>query len=78
MRFNALSGSTFARCVDDLERFVIEQGEPWFKRFSSIWNLLYRWDSPLKSDEKKLLRKARSGQATEANVAASLKMLGIK
>jgi hypothetical protein len=78
LRFNAISGSTFARCADDLERFVIEQGEPWFKRFSSMWNLLYRWDSPLKNDEKRLLRKARAGHASKANVAVSLNILGIK
>ena len=31
MRFNAKSGSTYERCIDDLEKFVIEMGEPWFK-----------------------------------------------
>jgi len=30
LRFNAKSGSTFDRCLDDLERFVINVGEPWF------------------------------------------------
>jgi hypothetical protein len=78
LRFNARSGDTFSRCVDDHERFVIEQGEPYFKRFSSIWNLLYRWDSPLDWNLKKLLRKARSGQAAQENVIISLNILGLK
>jgi len=30
LRFNAKSGSTYDRCIDDLFRFVIEFGEPWF------------------------------------------------
>ncbi len=29
-RFNAKSGSTYERCLDDLERFVKEVCEPWF------------------------------------------------
>ena len=32
MRFNAKSGSTYNRCVDDLEKFVINEGEGWFKK----------------------------------------------
>ena len=30
LRFNAKSGSTFDRCIDDLVRFVEEVGEPWY------------------------------------------------
>ena len=31
LRFNAKSGSAYERCIDDIERFVQEAGEPWFK-----------------------------------------------
>ena len=31
-RFNAKSGSTYERCIDDLIRFVEETSEPWFKQ----------------------------------------------
>jgi hypothetical protein len=31
-RFNAKSGSTYERCIDDLVRFVVEIGETWFKK----------------------------------------------
>ncbi|MBI5263637.1 MAG: hypothetical protein HY852_17650 [Bradyrhizobium sp.] len=30
LRFNAETGSTYERCMDDLVRFVVEDGEPWF------------------------------------------------
>lgn len=30
LRFNAKSGSTYDRCIDDLIRFVKEVGEPWY------------------------------------------------
>lgn len=29
-RFNAQSGSTYDRCIDELELFMREVGEPWF------------------------------------------------
>jgi hypothetical protein len=31
LRFNAETGSTYERCVDDIEKFIIEFGEPWYK-----------------------------------------------
>jgi hypothetical protein len=78
MRFNALSGSTYTRCMNDLERFVLEQGEPWFKRFTPPEKLLRMWGSPLKPETKKLLRAAFSGTSNKENVAASLWMLGLR
>lgn len=77
LRFNARSGSTFERCMDDLVRFVTEQGEPWFKRFDTIDALLNLRDSPLKDHKKDLLRTAQSGHPDAANLVASLKILGI-
>lgn len=35
-RFNAKSGSTYERCLDDLLRFIGDVGEPWFKGHSSV------------------------------------------
>ena len=35
LRFNAKSGSTYERCIDDLEKFVLEMGEPWYSKFES-------------------------------------------
>jgi len=77
LRFNAETGSTFDRCVDDLARFVVEQGEPWFQRWSSI-DALLQSDSPLRPPEREFLRSAEKGQESAERVAVSLKILGIK
>ena len=77
LRFNAETGSTYDRCIDDLARFVVEQGEPWFRQWSST-DALLQSDSPLKPQDKDSLRAARDGQASAERIAASLKILGIK
>jgi hypothetical protein len=78
LRFNAKSGDTYDRCIDDLERFVAEQGEPWFLRFHSTDNLLEKADSPLKAPDKQLLAEAIAGKTNRENEANSYKLLGIK
>jgi hypothetical protein len=78
LRFNAETGSTFDRCVNDLDRFVAEHGEPWFQKFHSIDALLQLPDSPLKPQEKKFLLAAKDGEVNASHVAASLKIFGIK
>ena len=78
LRFNAQTDSTFERCVDDLVRFVAEQGEPWFQRFSGVEGLLELPDSPLNAEQKALLQAAQAGHSNPNNVAKSLKILGIK
>jgi hypothetical protein len=77
-RFNAQTGSTFQRCIDDLTRFMKFEGEPWFQRFASDEQLLNAPDSPLRIQDKDCLRAAMTGLADPARVAASLKLLGIK
>lgn len=78
LRFNAQTDSTYNRCLDDLVRFVAEQGEPWFQEFHSVEGLLQKPHSPLHMAEKLCLSAAESGNVNALNVAASLKMLGIK
>jgi hypothetical protein len=78
LRFNAQTGSTFERCVDDLVRFVQEEGEPWFQRFANMTELLDSADSPLCSRDRELLKAALAGQGSPENEAASRKILGIK
>jgi hypothetical protein len=77
-RFNAQTGSTYARCVDDLARYVVHEGEPWFLRFRDPHALLASADSPLRQPEKERLRAAVDGQGDSHVVALSLKLLGIK
>jgi hypothetical protein len=78
LRFNAQTGSTFERCVDDLVRFVGEQGEPWFRRFTNMTDLMQSGDSPLRSQERELLKAALAGRGSPENAAASRKILGIR
>jgi hypothetical protein len=77
-RFNAQTGSTYDRCVDDLARYVVHEGEPWFLRFREPEALLARDDSPLRQPEKERLRAAVGGQADADAMALSLKLLGMK
>jgi hypothetical protein len=77
LRFNAETGSTYDRCVDDLARFVVEQGEPWFQKWREIEALLQS-NSPLGAKQKDFLSAAQRGQASADRIAASLKILGIK
>jgi hypothetical protein len=77
LRFNAETGSTYDRCVDDLARFVVERGESWFERWSSV-DALLQSDSPLRPQDREFLCAARDGQGSAERVAASLKILGIK
>ena len=78
LRFNAKSGDTHDRCLNDLVRFVVEQGEPWFHQFHLADNLLRLPDSPLKPPEKQFLAEAIAGNTNPENEANSLKLLGIK
>ncbi len=78
LRFNAATGSTFDRCVHDLVRFFNEQGLPWFRQFEDTASLIERADSPLGAEAKSLLFNAINGQEKPENVAASLKLFGIK
>jgi hypothetical protein len=78
LRFNASTGSTFDRCVQDLVRFLNEQGEPWFERFAATNSLIDSAESPLTAPAKAQLFDAINGRANSENIAASLKILGIK
>jgi hypothetical protein len=78
LRFNAQTGSTYERCVGDLARFVVEQGEPWFVRFRNPDALLNFQDSPLRQAEKDRLIAAVGGHSDAGAVGQSLKLLGIK
>jgi hypothetical protein len=77
-RFNAQTGSTYDRCINDLERYVEQEGEPWFTRFRDPEALLSFEDSPLREPEKARLREAIGASPEFAAMSRSLKLLGIK
>jgi hypothetical protein len=78
LRFNAETGSTYERCVDDLALLVVEQGEPWFQRFRSVEALLQSPDSPLRPQDRESLLAAHEGRGSADRLSASLKIFGIK
>ena len=78
LRFNAKSESTYDRCVDDLARFVVEQGEPWFNLFRDPKRLAEDTDSPLQPEACAFLTAALRGSIDPENIAKSRKILGIK
>jgi hypothetical protein len=77
LRFNASTGSTYDRCVEDLVRFLVELGEPWFQQFNDTECLLRRIDSPLDTRARNALREAVAGHAKSENLVESRKLLGI-
>ena len=78
LRFNAKSGSTYDRCIDDLTRFVTEQGETWFQRFRDTDALINSPATPLRPDSIAHLETALRGDSDHGHIAKSKKVLGIK
>lgn len=78
LRFNAKTDSTYERCVDDLERFVVDEGEPWFEEFSDPQRLLSDDASPLRPKRRELLAAAMRGESVPENLALSRKLLGLR
>lgn len=78
LRFNARSGSTYERCIDDLVRFLEDVGGPWFRTYASGENLLKLPDAELPPATKALLEEALSGRARQENVAETLRGLGLQ
>ena len=74
LRFNARTGDSFERCVADLDRFVVQEAEPWFRRFRSTSALLTDPESPLRDNERRALSAAVEGSVS----STSLKELGLE
>ncbi len=77
LRFNARSGSTYERCIEDLVRFLEEEGEPWFRTYASGAELLKLPEGRLQPATRALLEEAMSGHASPENVAETLRSLGL-
>ena len=78
LRFNAQSGSTFDRCIQDLVKLLIQEGEPWFRRFRPLDSLLNTADSPLGVEARKHLQAALDGKTDPSFLKVSSKVLGLK
>lgn len=78
LRFDAKSGSTYERCIDDLERFVVDEGEPWFEALHEPAQLAANEASPLRPRARELLEASIRGESTPDNIARSRKLLGLR
>ena len=78
LRFNAKSGHMYDRCIDDLVRFVNDEGLPWFRKYEHEKSILDQPDTPLRPETQEALRAAINGEGDQDKIAASLKLLGIK
>lgn len=75
-RFNAETGSTYDRCLEDLGFYITEVAEPWFAEWRDPQKLMTHVE--LGSDAREGLKSAIAGDASPAAIAASLKALGVK
>ena len=75
-RFNAETGSTYERCLEELGLYMAEVAEPWFTEWRDPQKLMTHTD--LSMNARAGLASAISGNSSPETVAASLKALGVK
>lgn len=75
-RFNAETGSTYDRCVEELGLYMTEVAEPWFDEWRDPEKLVNHVD--LGAEAREGLESAMIGNTNREAVAASLKALGVK
>jgi hypothetical protein len=75
-RFNAETWSTYGRCVEELDAYLTEVGEPWFSEWRVPQQLLTH--AELGEDTREALEAAIAGKIVPEYVAAALKTLGVK
>lgn len=77
LRFNAASGSTYERCLEDLLRFATTRAEPWFSTWREPTALLDEERSPLDGEARAALARALRGEASSERTALTLKRFGV-
>ncbi len=77
-RFNAKSGSTFDRCIADMERYVRTVLVPWWAKFQKPPKLLKGRKSPLSKDSKIGLAEDLDGNRRREHIRRSKNLLGLK
>jgi len=75
-RFNAETGSTYDRCLEELGLYMAEIAEPWFAEWRDPQKLLTHPE--LGADARAGLKSAISNNSNPETVAASLKAIGVK
>ena len=75
-RFNAETGSTYDRCVEELGLYMTEVAEPWFAEWRDPKKLVKHVD--LSTEAREGLESAMIGNINREANTASLKALGVK
>jgi hypothetical protein len=66
---------TIQKCAEEIYRWCVDVGEPWFERFRNPRVLLKDSSSPLDESEKQRLKLALAGKADAPCLLASEKLL---
>jgi hypothetical protein len=74
---NGRDEASTQRCAEEVYRWCLEVGEPWFQQFRDLSALLTEAASPLRDEEKARLRLALTGAADLGCVEASRRLLGL-
>lgn len=77
LRFNAATGSTYERCLEDVLRFATTRGEPWFSAWREPSALLDGERSPLDGEARAALARSLRGEASSERMALTLKRFGV-
>lgn len=76
LRFHNTEDS-IVRCVNELLRYCVELGIPWFNKWNSSEILLSYPDSPIQNDARTALQAAVNGKSIVVNENQSRTLLGI-
>lgn len=74
--FDASAGSVH-RCTSEIEKFVIQCGEPWFARWRDLHALAYEEGSPLEAKEKATVREVLGGRLMVETSSSTRRCLGV-
>jgi hypothetical protein len=72
------SPESIDECANELKRFCVEVGEPWFKRWRDPVVLVEDVDSPVSVAAAEALRASLRGEVNNVGVALSERLLGLK
>ena len=75
-RFNAKTGDTYERCIEELGLYLTEVAEPWFAEWRDPRKLMTHGE--LSNDARESLKTAISGNFNPDAISASLKALGVR
>ena len=68
---------TAERCNEELLRYCVEVGMPWFRKWSSLKELISNSESPLRDGARAALKAALNGKSQEEDIKQTRALLGL-